>query len=343
MLLIAAVLAVALLYALWSARPLWSDLALLAVLGWAVRRTWVGWESAAPKILRAPSIAFLAAYALAALFGPPASWRAVLGLVGYGLVFMLAGNLLAHGVDRRELYRALVLTAHVILAALLTRWLLDGAHLWGYRVLVENTNSLTLYSLLLMPALATGELRGLVLAEALLVGWLSAARSAGAGLVAGLLANRRGGWIALGLVAALLVAVLARADLFAHNGRLEMWRLAGRMFTESPLVGQGPNTFKSWWLGSGERYMSFGHAHNLYLNMAAEVGLVGLAAGAWLVAALVRALRSSAGIAEWRRAALAAIVALLVVSLGDVPTTQPYVTLTWLVVVRMGLGDEPAG
>jgi hypothetical protein len=266
----------------------------------------------------------------------------VLGLVGYGLVWMLAGNLLAHGVERRDLYRALVLTAHVILAAVLTQWLLDGARLWGYRVRVETSNSLTLYALLLLPALATGELRGLVLVESLAVGWLSASRAALAGLASGLLTTRRGAWLAAGLVASLLVAVLARRDVLIGNGRAEMWRMAGQMVLASPLVGQGPNTFKSWWLADGPRYMAFGHAHNLYLNLAAETGLVGLAAGAWLGGALLRRLVANVG-GPWQRAALGATAALLVASLADVPTTAPYVTTAWLVVVRLGLGDEQAG
>jgi len=105
-------------------------------------------------------------------------------------------------------------------------------------------------------------------------------------------------------------------------------------------VGQGPSTFKSWWVAAGLHQYSFGHAHNLPLNLLAETGLIGLVAGAWLAWALARELARARG--PWAAAALAATVALGVQSFADVPTTAPYIAAAWLVLARLGLPDERA-
>ncbi len=59
--------------------------------------------------------------------------------------------------------------------------------------------------------------------------------------------------------------------------RLYMWKAAMRMIQDRPLFGHGLNTFMSnylsYWVG-GERQPRY--AHNCYLQMAAETGLVGL-------------------------------------------------------------------
>ena len=344
-LLLSATLAVALLYSLWSARPLWSDLALLLVLVWAVRRTWRGWP---PASLLLPALAFLDAFALAALFSsdPLTSWRTVLGVVAYGLIYVLVGNLRALGVSRGELYRGLVIAAQILVAVMVAGWLAEGAPLYGYRLRVENVNSFALLNLLLMPALVVGELRGLVLAEAVIVAWLSGSRSGVGGLVAGLVmlgGVRLPRWARVGLALTLLLALVAlvargSADLLGSSGRSEMWAVAWEMFTASPLVGQGPSTYKAAWMAANPAAFDSGHAHNLYLNVAAETGLVGLAAGAWLIVALLRSLSRSL----WARAALAGTVGLLILSLGDVPTTAPYIVVTWLVLVQLGTDHEPA-
>lgn len=82
--------------------------------------------------------------------------------------------------------------------------------------------------------------------------------------------------------------------------RWMMWQAAIRMIADRPWLGHGVNTFMAnyltYWVG-GERQPRY--AHNCYLQVAAETGLVGLAAFAWLLAALffrlVRGLRASVG------------------------------------------------
>jgi O-antigen ligase len=139
----------------------------------------------------------------------------------------------------------------------------------------------------------------------------------------------------LSAILALVAGLLARPDLFLDNGRVEIWRTAWRMFAASPIVGQGPNSFKGWWLAGGPRLYSFGHAHNLPLDLAAQTGLLGLGTAAWLGWRVLQALRRAGGV--WAAAALASTIALLVHSLADVPTTQPYVTIAWLALVQLGL------
>jgi len=66
--------------------------------------------------------------------------------------------------------------------------------------------------------------------------------------------------------------------------RLVMWQAAWRMIQERPLVGHGVNTFMAnylhYWVG-GEKQPRY--AHNCYLQMWAEVGLIGCAAFLWVL------------------------------------------------------------
>ena len=99
---------------------------------------------------------------------------------------------------------------------------------------------------------------------------------------------RRAGMVLLGLVVAaggfflwrmrMTHAVLTLSDV-GTSDRVFMWQSALRMIADRPLLGHGLNTFMSkyleYWVG-GERMPRY--AHNCYLQMAAETGLIGLAA-----------------------------------------------------------------
>jgi O-antigen ligase len=66
--------------------------------------------------------------------------------------------------------------------------------------------------------------------------------------------------------------------------RVFMWQTAWHMIQDRPVLGHGINTFMAnyltYWVG-GEQQPRY--AHNCYLQMAAETGLVGLAAFLWLL------------------------------------------------------------
>jgi glycosyltransferase involved in cell wall biosynthesis/O-antigen ligase len=86
--------------------------------------------------------------------------------------------------------------------------------------------------------------------------------------------------------------------------RVTVWHEALAQFADHPVFGVGGNNFQSQVLGTespdpefrarsatGVEYSRFTpHAHNIVLNFAAELGLVGLAALAWVAATLVRVL-----------------------------------------------------
>ncbi|WP_187329443.1 O-antigen ligase family protein [Halomicronema hongdechloris] len=99
------------------------------------------------------------------------------------------------------------------------------------------------------------------------------------------IAARRQRWLLLmgGLG---LVAIASSAVLFGIGGRqlswellvdpirLDLWRLALEMITQAPLWGVGLGNYKLLYVpGSIAGYSSFGHPHNLWLMLAAEVGI----------------------------------------------------------------------
>jgi tetratricopeptide (TPR) repeat protein len=109
--------------------------------------------------------------------------------------------------------------------------------------------------------------------------------------------------IALALVATIGTAWLANT--FGNRGgstafRFTLWQVALTTWQEHPLTGAGPYNFGRSLLERNDPALprlQITTAHNLYLNTAAELGLVGLAAGAWLLLAAGRA-----WLARWRQA-----------------------------------------
>lgn len=90
---------------------------------------------------------------------------------------------------------------------------------------------------------------------------------------------------------------------FAKIERLAHWQAALAMWTERPWLGQGPGHFAAAY----DRFRlprwkdPLGHAHNLYLNLLAEAGLLGLGGyllfyGAAWALALRACLRPRAGL-----------------------------------------------
>jgi O-antigen ligase len=100
------------------------------------------------------------------------------------------------------------------------------------------------------------------------------------------------------LLVALAPALVLRAGSSSDGGRLTYFATAIRMFADAPLFGTGPGT----WVAQRITYTHpdeidyyIPHAHNLYLQTAAELGLVGIAVGifamccvGWLVVDAIR-------------------------------------------------------
>jgi hypothetical protein len=63
----------------------------------------------------------------------------------------------------------------------------------------------------------------------------------------------------------------------SDNGRGAIWRLAWDDVRDHPLIGSGDGTFAKLWAADPNRPFPVDAAHSLYLETAAELGLVGLA------------------------------------------------------------------
>jgi O-antigen ligase len=111
------------------------------------------------------------------------------------------------------------------------------------------------------------------------------------------------------------------------------------MFSLRPFTGTGPDTYQLFWVAAFPGTNLYGHAHNWLLNILAESGYVGVAGFATLAAAVVTALWQRRG-TPLGRGALAALAALGTQSIGDVPTTATYISLTAIILFLAGAHSE---
>ena len=202
-------------------------------------------------------------------------------------------------------------------------------------------------------------LLALCLADTRAVGaWLGA----GAGLLVMAVlspAFRRAGLIALLVAGALGAAalqregrfsgVMARSDIGVMD-RWAMWQAALGMIRDRPVLGHGLNTFMAnyltYWVG-GERMPRY--AHNCYLQVAAETGLVGLAAFLWLLGALfVHLWRAPPRLPAQERLLLSGLCAGLVAFAVQAGLDTNFYALRqaalfWVLAgVAIGLSEQPA-
>lgn len=68
-------------------------------------------------------------------------------------------------------------------------------------------------------------------------------------------------------------------NLTAQDGRIEIWKRGMSMIASDPLTGVGMRNFPiaEGWMHSGVRGQAWMNAHNSYLQVAAEIGLIGFA------------------------------------------------------------------
>jgi O-antigen ligase len=127
----------------------------------------------------------------------------------------------------------------------------------------------------------------------------------------------------------------ARATL-ASPDRGDALRAASQVVAAHPLGGAGPGHTRLRWEGPDGVVRLFGYAHNEYVQLAAELGLVGLGLLAILLAALGRLLwrarPAGAGQPTWA-GVVAAAVAFAVHSGLDFTWHLPAVVLTVLLLV----------
>jgi O-Antigen ligase len=103
----------------------------------------------------------------------------------------------------------------------------------------------------------------------------------------------------------------ARFGSFSSSGRWDYWKQAVAEFESAPLVGKGSGSFEAWWAQHRGNNGGFVRdAHSLYLELLAELGIVGFALlvgfFAWIV--IVGLIRYSSA-TQSRRSQLAAAMA----------------------------------
>jgi O-antigen ligase len=96
-------------------------------------------------------------------------------------------------------------------------------------------------------------------------------------------------FLAPGAWGARLHSVVDPANLW-NRERVFMWEAGVRMFRDHPLTGVGLQDLHALYdqYRSPDSVERAGHLHNAYIQIAASMGLVGLAAFAWLYASLLR-------------------------------------------------------
>lgn len=144
------------------------------------------------------------------------------------------------------------------------------------------------------------------------------------------------GCVALGVLAlAFAPGILSRFQDGGDGGRLVYYSVALRMFADAPLLGLGPGTWAARRIAytePGELDFYIPHAHNVYLHTAAELGIVGLGAGAialacvgWLI--LRAALGQDPARRRWAWASGVGLVYIGLHSLFDYYANMPAVLL----------------
>ncbi len=115
----------------------------------------------------------------------------------------------------------------------------------------------------------------------------------------------------------------------SSSARIELWDVAWRDFTQNPIIGSGAGTYESYWYQHRPSTQNVRNAHNLYLETMGELGVVGIALLAAILALPLIAFRRA------RREplaafALAAFGAYLVHAAVDWDWEMPAVTLVGL-------------
>jgi hypothetical protein len=128
-----------------------------------------------------------------------------------------------------------------------------------------------------------------------------------------------------------------------NNGRIAQWRVAERGFQADRVKGEGAGTYRLLWDRWREKEYQLEDAHSLYLEMLAELGLVGLLLLAVpMVIALVALARRCRGPARVPAVGLFAAAAFWVVHAGiDWDWEMPAVTLAFFAAGGAALAAAP--
>lgn len=136
-----------------------------------------------------------------------------------------------------------------------------------------------------------------------------------------------------------------RLSSFAGESRYQFWSSAAREAKHEPLTGTGSGTFQLWWTRDGDTDEPVIDTHNLYLQVAGELGIVGLAlllafVGVNLIGGLGAALRAAAERRSLLAAALAGTTVLWTTSLFDWTWKLPVLAIATLLLVAVLFGSD---
>lgn len=150
-------------------------------------------------------------------------------------------------------------------------------------------------------------------------------------------------WRTFGLIALCVVAMAAAfspaRDMYStFKGRIYIWKISAPHITQRPVVGLGPGGFGAsfasweiqyWQVSPDEHDRKFvgieDHAHNDYLEIAADYGVAGLFAFLAVLAASLRTawLRARTSADPLAAGASAGVIALAAVAMVDFPLMRP--------------------
>lgn len=131
--------------------------------------------------------------------------------------------------------------------------------------------------------------------------WLTKTRAAWMGFAIStvyLALSKKMLWMIVLLIVAIAMPFILKMEMAQYilgvksvSDRMDMWRIGARIFNDHPVVGNGLNTFF-------RKYMEYradewkglkgSYAHNCYLQMAADVGVLGLAGFLFFIGAYFR-------------------------------------------------------
>lgn len=230
---------------------------------------------------------------------------------------------------QRLIYWLMCLLALLPIGINFAQWYSVGMPL-PYRFVYETNNMPALLYLTIPVAEWIGAGNVVWMMTAIITMSLTASRGGLLGWYAMTLAQRRA-WLLVPLasgVCALIAIAVAQGAGVAVGGtmqssvgfRLEAWRIAFEMWLRSPLFGHGWGSYQQAMIAAHPDWHPYGHAHNMYLTLMAEWGLLWLWP-AWLYWRFV----VRRWLAERYTPGLAALSGLLVHSLFDMPLSSPIV------------------
>jgi hypothetical protein len=204
----------------------------------------------------------------------------------------------------------------VLIALAPTRRRLDSAALVAGAALLAAAATVPLPALREV-ASASGQGAAMAVVLAVLAGAAAALQWRAAGTTGTELRRARPLAVATLVLALAATAVLAaqveRADTTGasrlasvQSNRYEYWKVAARSFADHPLIGVGAGGFQAEWLRERPFREGVRDAHSLYLETAAELGIVGLALLALLFGGIAAAARRALPALAGSVAALAA-------------------------------------